>query len=426
MSSSRDHDVVIVAAVRTPLCRSGSKGGALSQVPPSTLLSTVLESVLERVALPPSDVQDVCVGNVLLPPAGFGALRMAQLNCMPPSVPIVTVNRQCASGLQAISIIAGRLAAGQINVGLAAGVESMSQYPMSTIRPLPVDIKESLTVEQRSHVMDCLLPMGITSDAVAIDYQLSRTDLDQFALQSHLKAAAAQREGKFHSQIVPVTLKNGDTVTRDDGIRADGTLDKLSALRPVFLPSGGLTTAGNASQTTDGAAAVLLMTRVEAQRRGLTVQAVWRGMACAGVPPRVMGIGPVYAIPAVVAQYNQQASVPLSLSDVDVIELNEAFASQAVYCLQALNLPDGVLTPDTTNQINPNGGAIALGHPLGCTGARLVVDLLPELHRRQLRKRCFGLLSMCIGTGMGMAALIEVEPGTAVETDGAATIRSSL
>ena len=238
--------------------------------------------------------------------------------------------------------------------------------------------------------MDCLLPMGLTSEAIVKDYGLQRHVLDEFAAQSHRKAAAGQAAGKFDSEIVPV-----GKVRQDDGIRASTTATVLSKLKPAFT-KGGVTTAGNSSQTTDGAAAVLLMKRAEAVRRGLAVQGIWRGYATAGVPPRIMGIGPAVAIPAVLKQTG------LTVSDIDVFEINEAFASQAVWCVSELGID--------ASKVNPNGGAIALGHPLGCTGARLIATILPELRRRKAR---YGVVSMCIGTGMGAAAVIEVEqPGS--------------
>ena len=234
--------------------------------------------------------------------------------------------------------------------------------------------------------MDCLSPMGVTSENVVEAYQLERSKLDQFAVESHQKAAQAQAAAKFLSEIVPV-----GTVTQDDGIRPQTTMDILSQLKPVFKENG-VTTAGNSSQTTDGAAAVLLMTRAEAQRRGLTILGVWRGYAVKGVPPHVMGIGPAVAIPQVLQQCQ------LEIDDIDVFELNEAFASQATWCRDELKIPP--------HKVNPNGGAIALGHPLGCTGARQIATLLPEMHRQKAR---YGVISMCIGTGMGAAAVIEVE-----------------
>jgi len=381
------NDVVIVSALRTPLCRS--RKGALAKVPPSTLLTTVLEATLKRTGVKGEDVQDICLGNCLMPPSGYGAMRMAHIAAGIPadSTPLSWVNRQCSSGLQAVANIADAITTGKIQIGIGGGVESMSFYPMSSIKPPDVDWDTMKKSHTKTAVMDCLIPMGVTSDNVVAQYGLQRRDLDEFAIGSHQKAARARASGKFKNEIVPV----GD-ITQDDGIRPQTTLEILGKLKPVFSKDG-RTTAGNSSQTTDGAAIVLVMTRAEANVRALPILGVWRGYAVKGVPPRVMGIGPAVAIPAVLKQCN------LTAQDIDIFEINEAFASQASWCVDVLNL-------DPT-KVNPNGGAIALGHPLGCTGARQIATLLNELHRR---KQQFGVVSMCIGTGMGAAAVLEVEP----------------
>lgn len=237
-------------------------------------------------------------------------------------------------------------------------------------------------------VMDCVIPMGVTSENVAKRYNLDRITLDTFATKSHEKAARAQANGKFQFEIVPV-----GNVTEDDGIRSSTTVDTLSKLRPVFDKKNGSTTAGNSSQLTDGAAAILLMSREEATKRNIPILAVWKSFAVEGVPPNIMGVGPVYAIPSAL----RKASIP-SVNDVDIYEINEAFASQAYYSIETLQLNPA--------KVNPNGGAIALGHPLGCTGARMIVTLLNEMRREKKR---LGVVSMCIGTGMGAAAVLEVE-----------------
>ena len=384
-----DDDVVIVTALRTPLCRA-RKGGFVG-VPPATLLQKGLEGVLEKSGVPGEDIDDICVGNVLLPPAGYSSLRMAQIVAgIPETTSLQTLNRQCSSGLQAVSVIANAIAAGEVSIGIGAGVESMSQDPMHKMKPVPVDWD---VMQQHPVAMDCLLPMGITSDTIVKDYNLERYKLDAFAAESHQKAAKAQRAGKFDSEIIPVSVKDSPVVQQDDGIRPQTTPSILSKLKPAFTPGTGTTTAGNSSQTTDGAAAVLLMSRKEARRRGLPIQGVWRGFCTAGVPPRVMGIGPAVAIPKVLKLTG------LDKTDVSVYEINEAFASQATWCIDQLGLP--------AEKVNPNGGAIALGHPLGCTGARMIASLLPELQRQKGR---YGVISMCIGTGMGAAAVLEVEP----------------
>jgi acetyl-CoA acyltransferase 1 len=394
MHTPNDDDIVIISAVRTPLTRS--RKGGLAQVPPATLLSTVLQGVVQRCNNNKTmQVDDVCVGNVLLPPAAFAALRMAQLTSLPQSDATVTcsfqtVNRQCASGLQAIAHIANSIQSGEIQIGIGAGVESMSSTPMNKMS-LPKNVIDFETTcptknAQSKHAMDCLLPMGLTSESVTQKYGLERHVMDQFAAESHQKAARAQAGGKFDSEIVPV-----GSIRKDDGIRADSTSASLSKLKPAFLPTGS-TTAGNSSQTTDGAAAVMLTTRKKARELNLPILGVWRGYTTASVPPSIMGIGPAVAIPKLLQQTG------IAISQIDVFEINEAFASQAVWCIHELGLDAA--------KVNPNGGAIALGHPLGATGARMIATLLPEMHRRNAR---YGIVSMCIGTGMGAAALIEVE-----------------
>jgi acetyl-CoA acyltransferase 1 len=406
-NSKDDKDVVIVSAVRTPLCRA--RKGKLAKVPPSTLLSAALKGCLEApkradgtiwkgFVVEAKAIEDICIGNVLAPASGYAAIRMSQLaSDIPFEASISTVNRQCSSGLQAIANIAAAIQAGTISIGIAGGVESMSCHPMNSVKPPDVDwdvMQEySSSNKQGDGPMDCLIPMGVTSENVAKKYGLNRQKLDAFAAKSHQKAANAQKHGLFQAEIVPV-----GNVTQDDGIRPSTTAESLSKLRAVFDKSGkGFTTAGNASQMTDGASAVLMMTRGEAQRRGLQMLGVWRGFAVQGVPPRIMGIGPAVAIPKVLQQCN------LSTQDIDVYELNEAFASQATWCIDELGLDE--------RKVNPNGGAIALGHPLGCTGSRQVATLLHELHRRPTSggKSQFGVVSMCIGTGMGAAAVLEVE-----------------
>lgn len=385
-SKKNPNDVVIVSALRTPLCRS--RKGALAKVPPSTLLTTVLEATLKRTGVKGEEIEDICLGNCLMPPSGYAAMRMAHVVAGIPAetASLSWVNRQCSSGLQAVSNIADDISTGKIKIGIGGGVESMSFYPMSSIKPPDVDWDLMKQANKTTSVMDCLIPMGLTSDNVVARYGLQRYDLDQFSVRSHQKAARARAAGKFRKEIVPV-----GTVTEDDGIRPQTTIEVLSKLKPVFSKDG-RTTAGNSSQTTDGAAAVLIMSRAEADKRGLPILGVWRGYAVKSVPPRIMGIGPGVAIPAVLKQCN------LTVQDIDIYEINEAFASQASWCVDVLNIDP--------NKVNPNGGAIALGHPLGCTGGRQIATLLNELHRRKQR---YGVVSMCIGTGMGAAAVLEVE-----------------
>jgi len=377
-------DVVIVSAVRTPLCRA--RKGALAKIPPSTLLSTVLKGCLSTTkTIPPDDIQDICIGTVLSPASGHATMRMSQLSAsIPSSVSLYTTNRQCSSGLQAVANIAQAIQVGTINIGIGGGVESMSFHPMNKM-PMP-DVDWDVMNSCSKEAMDCLIPMGVTSENVTKQFGLKRKDLDEFAAQSHIKAANATKLGLFQDEIIPV-----GNVKQDDGIRPNATTASLSKLKPVF-DANGSTTAGNSSQLTDGAAAVLLMTREEAQRRNLPILGVWRSFAVKGVPPRIMGIGPAVAIPAALEKVN------LTVDDIDVFEINEAFASQASWSINELRIDP--------KKVNPNGGAIALGHPLGATGARQIATLLHEMNRNGYR---FGVVSMCIGTGMGAAAVLEVE-----------------
>ena len=387
-------DVVIVSAVRTPLCRA--KRGGLRDTPADDLVAAVLKETIRRTGIEPSAVGDIVLGSVLGPSSQrANECRMAMFFAgFPESVPVQTVNRQCSSGLQAIAAVAAAIKAGMYTIGIAGGVESMSTNPMAWeggVNP---------RVSENQCAADCLLPMGVTSENVAAQFGLDRGVQDAFAAKSHAKAAAARAAGKFKDEIVPVhtILKDPKTgeekrvvIAEDDGIRPGTTPASLSTLRPVFKKNG-TTTAGNSSQVTDGAAACLLMTRREALRRGLPVLLVFRSFAAVGVPPAIMGVGPVAAIPAAVE------AAGLTLDDIDVFEINEAFASQAKYSVDKLGLEEG--------RVNPNGGAIALGHPLGATGARQTATLAYELARRGRNAR-FGVVSMCIGSGMGAAAVFE-------------------
>lgn len=353
----------------------------------------------------------MCVGNVLQGKTGAAMARMAQIEAMAcedggngVSVPLNVVNRQCSSGLQAFVNVADAIVAGHIDIGLACGVESMSFNPMH-VQELPQ--VDWVRMQRVPDAMDCLTPMGITSENVSEAYGLKRKDLDDFAAMSHSKAAEAQKLGKFDKEIVSVD----NVIMKDDGIRPGTTAEKLSKLRPVFK-KGGSTTAGNSSQMTDGAAAVLVMSREEAEKRGLKIMGVLKSFSVCGVPPKVMGIGPAYAIPMALKE------AMLDVSDIDVFEINEAFASQASWCVSKLGIDP--------KKVNPNGGAIALGHPLGCTGVRQITTLLHELERRQIERdgrKQYGVVSMCIGTGMGAAAVFEVD---VEEQDKADTLNQSI
>ncbi|KAM4606751.1 3-ketoacyl-CoA thiolase, peroxisomal [Polymixia lowei] len=390
-AGTRPDDIVVVHGLRTAVGKA--KRGSFKDTTPDELLSAVMQAVLADVGLSPDKLGDVCVGNVLQPGAGALMARVAHfLSGFPETVPVYTVNRQCSSGLQALFNIAGAIRSGSIDMGLACGVESMSLRSIGS----PGDVSSRLMDNDKAR--DCIIPMGITSENVAERFGVSREKQDTFAVSSHQKASRAQKTGLYDQEIVPVTTKFVDeegkervvTVNKDDGIRPGTTLAGLTKLRPAFKPDGS-TTAGNSSQVSDGAAAVLVGRRSTVEACGLPVLGVLRASAVVGVPPDVMGIGPALAIPAALEQAG------LTVADIDVFEINEAFASQAVYCVEKLGIP--------MEKVNPNGGAIALGHPLGCTGARQVVTLLNELKRRG--KRAYGVVSMCIGTGMGAAAVFE-------------------
>lgn len=387
-------DVVIVAALRTPLTKA--KRGGLRDTDAVDLLATVFKAVIAQSGVEPEAIGDIVIGSVLGPSSQrANECRIASfLAGIPEVVPVHTVNRQCSSGLQAIASVAASIRAGFYTVGLAGGVETMSSNPMAWEGGI------NSGIDKHPQAQSCMLPMGVTSENVAAKFNVTRKTQDEFAIQSHKKAAAARASGKFRDEIVPVhtVLKDPKSgtekqvvIAQDDGIREDASVEGLGQLRAVFKKDGS-TTAGNSSQVTDGAAATLLMTRREALRRGLPVLGIFRSFAAVGVDPAIMGVGPAVAIPAAVAQAG------LTLDDIDVFEINEAFASQATYCVNHLGLDAA--------RVNPNGGAIALGHPLGCTGARLTATLLHEMKRRGRAAR-FGVVSMCIGSGMGAAAVFE-------------------
>lgn len=389
-------DVVIVSALRTPLCRAG-KGG-LKDTTPEILLSHVLKAVIADSKIDPKYIEDLQCGNVLMPGAGALVMRAAQILAnMDIKTPVAAINRQCSSGLEACSIIASKIKSGLIEIGIGAGVESMSLFDMqSMIDPakLSDDIFDNETAS------NCLLPMGQCSEILTDKYGLKREKLDEFALNSHKKASFARKNGYFKDEIVPIKVKKTDPKTNatnevlienDDGIRDNINIEGLAKLKPVFRPEG-MSTAGNSSQTTDGAAAVLLMKRETAEKLGMKILGKFISHAVVGVPPDLMGIGPAEAIPIAVNDAG------LKLNDIDIFEINEAFASQCSYCIDVLGID--------RQKVNPKGGAIAFGHPLGCTGARMFATLLTELKRTDKK---YGIISMCIGTGMGAAAVIERE-----------------
>jgi acetyl-CoA acyltransferase 1 len=388
-------DIVVVTAVRTPITKS--KKGGFKDTVPEDLLVAVFKAILEKSKIDPKLIQDIAVGNVLPPGGGATVARAAALYAgIPETTALNTLNRQCASSLQAVVQIAHEIALDQIEIGIAAGVESMTFGYGAGI--MPENMSEKVFSYPAS--ADCLLPMGITSENVTKDFGVSRAKQDAFSALSHKKAAVAQETGLFKEEIIPVKTKWTDpktgeekeiVVSADDGVRKGTTPEGLAKLKPAFSADGS-TTAGNSSQVSDGAAAVLLMKRKTAEKLGLPILGKFIRAAVVGVPPRIMGVGPAYAIPIVLKQAG------LSINDIDIYEINEAFASQAVYCVEKLGID--------INKVNPKGGAIAIGHPLGATGARQVSTLLTELRRT---KKKLGVTSMCAGSGMGMAAIFEAE-----------------
>ncbi|KAI3622633.1 3-ketoacyl-thiolase [Moniliophthora roreri] len=383
-------DVVIVMAIRSPLCKA--KKGGFRDARTDELMLEIFKHSITHSKVDPSLVGDICVGVVLAPDAMYHARAAALAAGFPDTVPIQSCNRFCSSGLMAITTIANQIRSGQIEIGLAIGVESMSENPDNG------GPAQSELISCNPASADCPKPMGWTSENVAADFNITREEQDEFAARSHQRAEHAQSAGYFAKEIVPFTVFQKDPATGekrqvvvsvDDGIRSGTTKEKLAKIRSAFPQWGNsTTTGGNASQITDGAAAVMLTTRRKAEELGLKILGKHVSTAIAGCPPRIMGVGPVYAIPLVLKQ------VGISQDDVDLFEVNEAFASQCVYTIKKLGLP--------IEKVNPNGGACALGHPLGCTGARQVVTGLNELERTQKK---ILVTSMCIGTGMGAAGV---------------------
>jgi acetyl-CoA acyltransferase len=389
-------DVVIADAVRSAVGRAHK--GSLALKRPDELAGEVIAALLRRTPqVKPGDVEDVVLGCAM--PEGEQGMNVARvaalLSGMPVEVPAMTINRFCSSGLQAIALAAGSIATGSIDIAVAGGVESMSMVPMT-------GNKLSVSPEAMDRISSVYTPMGITAENVASRFQISRADQDAFAEKSHKKAAAARRAGRFEDEIVTVSAvryEGGERLTfdfrADELIREDTSAEALAALKPAFAAKGSVT-AGNSSPLSDGAAAALLLSKAKADALGVAPLGLFRAFAVAGVDPAMMGIGPIPAVRRLLARTG------LGLADIDLIELNEAFASQAVYVQRALEIPD--------EKLNVNGGAIALGHPLGCTGAKLAATALHELRRRKGR---YAIVTMCIGGGMGAAGLLEAIPARA-------------
>ena len=389
-------NVVLVSAVRTPVGRAPK--GALSTTRPDDLAAIALSGALDRISgLDKSEIDDVILGCAQ--PEGEQAWDVARWAILragwPVEIPGATINRLCSSGLEAIAIADQRIRAGASRVIVAGGVETMSLLPFSGLKPSP-------NPWMAEHYPASLLTMGLTAERVARHYNVSRQDQDAFALESHNKALAAQAAGRFKDELIPVKVttavpgaKAGKPVTSetlfsaDEGPRADTTLEALAKLKPAFHAQGTVT-AGNSSQTSDGAAAVVLMDAERAKELGLRPLARLVAYAVTGCLPEEMGIGPVTAVPKALARAG------LKLGEIDLIELNEAFAAQALAVMRELGLDPA--------RVNVNGGAIALGHPLGCTGAKLTATLLGEMGRRKAR---YGMVTMCVGGGMGAAGIFE-------------------
>ena len=394
-TNNPDLEIVIVAAKRTA-CGKANKG-SLRFTRPDSLMGVIIKDLLKSApAVEPEMVDDVIVGCAF--PEGSQGMNMARqavfLGGLPDSVPAMTVNRFCSSGLQTIAIAAERIMAGGAEIIIAGGAESMSQVPLGGVSFQP-------NPELTKNRPEVYINMGLTAEKVAEKYKVSREDQDEFALKSHQKAVKAWENGSFKEQITPVEVvrkyvtADGEmdeetfNFKQDEGPRKDTSLEALNGLKPVFK-QGGTVTAGNSSQMNDAAAGVLVMSRKKADKLGLKPIARYLGFTVAGVAPEIMGMGPVKAIPKVLKQTG------LNMDDLDLIELNEAFAAQALAVIRETGL--------NPEKVNINGGAIAMGHPLGCTGAKLTTQILHDMAR--LNKR-YGMVTMCIGGGMGAAGIFE-------------------
>ncbi len=387
-------DAVIVSAVRTPVGKA--KRGVLATVRPDDMAARVIQELLKRTPnLNPKEIEDVVIGCAF--PEGEQGLNMARMIALraglPDSVPAETINRYCASGVQSIAHVAAAIQTGQIEVGIAGGAESMTMIPMT-------GFKFSPNPHFAQDLPHYYTNMGLTAENVSVKYGVSREDQDIFALRSNQRATKAVESGMFDPELLPLNVevveyvnakaeKKSIMVKQDEGPRADTNLDALAKLKPAFK-EGGVVTAGNSSQMSDGAAAVIVMSAEKATQLGLKPLARFVAFAVGGVPPELMGIGPIVAIPKALKLAG------LSLNDIDLIELNEAFAAQALAVIRTLEIDE--------NKVNVNGGAIALGHPLGCTGSKLTTQLIYEMGRRNSK---YGMVTMCIGGGMGAAAIFE-------------------
>lgn len=395
------HDAVIVSAVRTPIGRANK--GALKDVRADDLAAFAVKAALARLPqLDPSLVEDVILGCAF--PEGEQGMNLARLVSalagLPETVGGVTVNRFCASSLQAVNMAAQNIMLGYGDVIIAGGVESMSRVPMMgfspSLNPRLMKHKEGeeyaspYPPAEQEYALSSYIPMGVTAENLARKYSIGRQAQDAFALRSHQKAVAAIDSGFFQREIVPVSLPDGSLMQVDEGPRRDTSLEKLASLEPAFSKHNGTVTAGNSSPLNDGAAAAVLMSADKARELGITPLAKVISMAVAGVRPDIMGIGPVPAMQKALKRAG------LQLSDIELIELNEAFAAQSLSVVQVMDID--------LDKLNPHGGALALGHPLGCSGARLVATLLNDL---QAANKTLGMATLCIGGGQGLATIFE-------------------
>lgn len=388
-------EAVVVSAVRTAVGKAPR--GILKDTRPDDIGALIIKEAVARVpGLKVEDIDDIVIGCAF--PESDQGLNLARVLAMragfPFTIPGQTVNRFCSSGLQAIATAAYEIMVGAVDVIVAGGVEFMSQVPIMGLTPSP----NPYLVDHNPHAYTS---MGLTAENVADKFGISREDQDRFALSSHQKAAKAIKEGKFKEEVLPIlakvkevqedgTIKIKEVLfDTEEGVRYDVSYEGMAALKPVFKTKGTVT-AGNSSQTSDGAAALVLMSKEKADQLKVKPMAIFRSFAVAGVPPEIMGVGPAYAAPKAIKKAG------LTLKDIGLVELNEAFASQALYVIRELGL--------NLDIVNVNGGAVAMGHPLGCTGAKLTTTLIYEMKRRNIR---YGLVTMCIGGGMGAAGVFE-------------------
>lgn len=388
-------DAVIVSAVRTPIGKA--KRGGLASVRPDELAAAAIQELLKRTPnLDPAEIEDVVFGCAF--PEGEQGLNVARMIALraglPETVPAETINRYCSSGIQSIAHVAHAIKSGEVEIAIAGGVESMSMVPM-------MGYKFSPNPHFAQDLPHYYTNMGLTAENVSVKYGISREDQDLFSFKSHQKAARAVTSGLFDPELVSIDVeiteldanekqvKRNFKVKRDEGPRADTTVEALAKLKPAFK-EGGTVTAGNSSQMSDGASVLMVMSAERAAQLGLVPLARFVSFAVGGVPPELMGVGPIAAIPKALK------IAGLSLNDIDLIELNEAFAAQGLAVMRTLGMDE--------EKVNVNGGAIALGHPLGCTGSKLTTQLIYEMGRRKSK---YGMVTMCIGGGMGAAAIFE-------------------